>query len=131
MYINNSGFLYFLNMVVFNEIMLSYNVVVRVFLNKQDGDVYVIVIFEVFGYVIKIYFFFKNGYNFCQIMVDFDQVEYNGFERSMGMEVIEKIMCGCMVYWKILVNCVSDIVIKSKEEYSIFCYLGYVIQDVD
>ena len=34
------------------------------------------------------------------------------------------------MHWKTSVNRVSDIVTKSKKEYTIFCYIGHAIQDL-
>lgn len=62
-------------------------------------------------------------------MVDFDQAEYNGLERSIGAELCEK-MRGCTVHWKTSVNRVNDIVTKSKEEHKICRYIGHAIQDL-
>ena len=65
-------------------------------------------------------------------MVDFNQAEYNRFERSIGEKITLKIMRGCTVHWKTSkpLNRVSDIVTKGKDEHIIFRYLGHGLQDV-
>ena len=99
-------------------------------MNKQNGDAYAIAIREIFTHVTKIHPSFKNGQTLWQIMVDFDQAEYNSFERSIGAELCEKILRGCYVHWKTSAKRVSDIVTKSKEEYKIFRDIGHAIQDL-
>ena len=87
-------------MVALNENTMAYNAVTRVLLKWQDGDAYATVISEVFDHVTKKYPSFDNGENLRLVMVDFDQAEYNGFERSIGAELCQKIMRGCTIHWK-------------------------------
>ena len=129
-YTNNSGFPYLLNMIAFNENTMAYNAVARVLLKKQDKDAYATAISEVFDHVTKKYPSFDNGKNLRQVMLDFDQAEYNRFERSIGAELCQKIMRGCIVHWKTSVSRVSDMVTSSKEECSIFRQIGHGMQNV-
>ena len=99
-----------------NHLLFAVNVMIKVPI-RQDDDAYATAKSEVVGHLTKIHPSFKHGQNRHQIMADFDQAEYNGFERSMGAEVKEKIIHGCKVYWKTSVNHVSNIVTKSKEEH--------------
>lgn len=116
-------------MVAFNESTMAYNAVARVLLNRQDGDTYGTAISQVFDHVTTKHPLFRNGKNLRQIMMVFDQAEYNGFERSIGAELCQKIMRGCTVHWKTSVNRISDIVTRSKEECSIFRQIAHGIQD--
>ena len=64
---------------------------------------------EVFKQATKINLNFDNGKNLRQIVVDFDDAEYNGFTRVLGKDITEKRLRGCSVHWMRSVNkaCVS------------------------
>ena len=72
---------------------------------------------------------FRKGQSLKQILVDFDDTEYNGLVQVLGKDLAEKLIRGCSVHWMRSVNRVAKIVCTSSEEESVFKHLGKVIQE--
>ena len=64
-----------------------------------------------------------------QILVDFDDAEYNGLVKVLGKDFAEKVIRGCSVHWVRSANRVAKIVCTSSDEESVFKYLGKIIQE--
>ena len=125
----NDDFPYLLNLVVFNKETLCYQAVSRVLCDKQDGESYGLSFHEVFKQVTKINPNFDNGKSLRQIVVDFDDAEYNGFTRVLGKCITEKLLRGCSVHWMRSVNKVAKIVCQSRDEETIFKTLARKVED--
>ena len=128
-YTGNEDFPYMLNMVVFNPTTMHYQAVARVLCDKQDGESYATSFQEVFNKVTKYYPNFRKGQSLKQILVDFDDAEYNGLVKVLGKDFAEKVIRGCSVHWMRSVNRVAKIVCTSSEEESVLKYLGKIIQE--
>ena len=125
----NDDFPYLLNLVIFNKETLSYQAVARVLCDKQDGESYGLSFHEVFKQATKVNSNFNHGKSLRQIVVDFDDAEYNGFTRVLGKDITEKLLRGCSVHWKRSVNRVAKIVCQSKDEELIFKSLAGNAED--
>ena len=84
---------------------------------------------EVFNKVTNCYPNFRKGQSLKQILVDFDDAEYNGLVQVLGKDLAEKVIRGCSVHWMRSVNSVAKIVCTSSEEENVFKSLGKVIQE--
>lgn len=88
----NDDFPYLLNLVVFTEQTMCYQAVSRVLCDKQDGESYGLSLQEVFKQATKVNPTFNNGNSLRQIVVDFDDAEYNGFKQVLGKDMTEKLI---------------------------------------
>ena len=102
-------------MVTFNDITLSFNGVARVLCDQQHGNAFATTFSKMFQHVTNRHPSFKNGESLCQIMVDFDQAEYNGFERAIGADLTKQLLQGCSLHWKKSINKVNSIIMKITE----------------
>ena len=84
---------------------------------------------EAFKQAIKVNSNFNHGKSLRQIVVDFDNVEYNGFTRVLGKDITEKLLQGCLVHWKRSVNKVAKLVCLSRDEQMIFKTLAGKVED--
>ena len=125
----NDDFPYLLNLVIFNKETLCYQAVSRVLCDKQDGESYGLSFHEVFKQATKINPNFDNGKSLRQIVVDFDDAEYNGFTQVLGKCITEKLLRGCSVHWMRSVNKVAKLVCQSRDEETIFKTLARKVED--
>ncbi|XP_068726506.1 uncharacterized protein [Montipora capricornis] len=125
----NDDFPYLLNLVSFNTETLCYQAVSRVLCDKQDGESYGLSFNEVFKQATKVNANFNHGQSLRQIVVDFDDAEYNGFTRVLGKDITEKLLRGCSVHWKRSVNKVAKLVCLSRDEETIFKTLAGKVED--
>lgn len=125
----NDDFPYLLNLVIFNKETLCYQAVSRVLCDRQDGESYGVSFHEVFEQATKMNSNFNHGKSLRQIVVDFDDAEYNGFTRVLGKDITEKLIRGCSVHWMRSVNKVAKLVCHSQDEEMIFKTLARNVED--
>ena len=129
-YTGNDDFPYLLNMVTLNVTTMHYQAVARVPCDKQDGESYATSFQEVFNKVTECYPYFRKGKSLKQILVDFDDAEYNGLVKVLEKDFAEKVIRGCSVHWMRSVNRVAKIVCRSSDEESVFKHLGKIVQEL-
>ena len=125
----NDDFPYLLNLVTLNTETLCYQAFSRVLYDKQDGESHNLSFYEVFKQATKVNAKFNHGKSLRQIVVDFDDAEYNGLTLVLGKDITEKLLRGCSVHWKCSVNKVANLVCLSRDEETIFKTLAGKTED--
>ena len=80
---------------------------------------------EVFNKVTNCYPNFRKGQSLKQILVDFDDAEYNGLVKVLGKDFAEKLFSSLDEVCSVRV---TKIVCTSSEEESVFEYLGKLMR---
>ena len=125
----NDDLPYLLNLVTLNTETLCYQAVSRVLCDKQDGESYGLSFHKVFKQATKANSNFNHGKSLKQIVVVFDDAEYNGFTRVLGKDITEKLLRGCSVHWKRSVNKMAKLGCLSRDEETTFKTLAGKVED--